>query len=364
MALPIESVLGIDQLTGLVADPMGGVPTPTMPAGFLTTTRQVPQRTSYYQRVTHLRSTAQLTDPDAPSKPSKQGNAGKIPVTLAHYREFDLHGPELMMQLLSPGSDMIQQMGVREIGRKTMNLNRRFDNARIATISSAILTGHIYFDGQGNLLPSSSGSVTDVDFNVPTNNTNNKNIGGWDTTSTDIAGQIADERRRLNQLTGLRYNHVVYGTNIPNYLGLNDSFKEYIKGSPALSQAFAANQIPQNFVAAGLTWWDCTDKWYEDADGTIQNWVPDDGIVLLPDPTDDWYEIQEGPYIIPEDLGSVYGGAESAVSGFAMVSGRFSYAMKSTDPPGIKQIVGDTFLPVIKVPGAIRRVADVTQAAT
>lgn len=363
MTLPIESILGIDTLTGLVANPKGGVPMPSLPAGFLTTVNPVESSTSYYNRVTNVRTVSQLTDQNAPAKPAGSPNAGKIPVTLAHSREFMLHGPELLQRLLQPGSQMVQDRAMAEVSRKTVEFNRRFDNGRIAAVCSALLTGFIYYDANGNLKASDQSAIT-VDFGVPTNNKNNTNIGSWDTDSTDIAGQLWTERRRLNQLTGLTYNNVVYGKNIPGHLGSNASFQQYINGSPALSQAFASNTIPANFVADGLTWWTGADKWYVDSDGTTQNWVGDNQIVLLPDPSSDWYEIQEGPYLIPEDVGTVYGGSEGAINGFAPVSGRFSYAIKSNDPPGIKQFIGDTFLPVVKVPGAIRYVSDVTQAAT
>lgn len=364
MTLPIESILGIDQLTGIVADPMGGVPVPSLPAGFLTIRQPVESMTSFYNRVTNVRTVAQLTDPHAPAKPSTSPNAGKIPVTLAHSREYIMHGAELLQRLLVPGSLAVQNRAVQEVGRKTAELNRRFDNSRIATVVSALMSGYIYYDANGNLLPSSSGAGITVDFGVPANNRNNTNIGAWDTTSTDVAGQIETERKRLNQLTGLTYSHVVYGANIPGYLGLNDAFKLYIQGAPALSQAFASRQIPANFVANGLTWWTGADKWYVDADGTTQNWVGANSIVLLPEPSSEWYEIQEGPYLVPEDLGSVYGTSEAAVGGFASVSGRFSYAIKSTNPPGVQQFVGDTWLPIVKVPGAIRIVTNVTSAAT
>jgi len=40
-------------------------------------------------------------------------------------------------------------------------------------------------------------------------------------------------------------------------------------------------------------------------------------------------------------------------------AGMFSYAEMLTDPPSIKMVAGDTFLPVIKVPKAVF-IADVT----
>lgn len=365
MPLPIESILGIDQLTGIVTNPKGGVPMPNLPSEFLTTKGPpVDGMTSYYDRVTNVRNTAQLTDPNAPAKPGETPNAGRIPVTLMHSREYILHGPELLMKLVAPGSQMAQDRAIQEIGRKSVEFARRFDNLRIATICSALATGKIYFTGKGKLLPSSSSASITVDFQVPTNNLNNTGIGAWNITSTDLLAQIEAEKLRLNQLTGLNYTNILYGKNIPGYLALNTAFASFINSSPVLAQSFASNTIPASFASPGMKWWNGSSLWYEDSDGTNQSWIGANQIVMFPDVTSDWYEIQEGGYIIPEDLGAVYGSSEQAVNGFVSVTGRFAYATKSSNPPGVQHFIGDTFLPVVKVPGALRICTNVTSAAS
>jgi len=166
-------------------------------------------------------------------------------------------------------------------------------------------------------------------------------------------------------LTGLAFRHCIYGKGVPQMLANNTAFSTFIQGSPALSQAFATNRVPNDFGQTGLTWWPGDDMWFQDASGTIQNWMGDNTIVLIPDPSPDWYEVQRGTYVIPAgSVGTVYGSAAEAAPGsFVEMTGRFSYATVSHDPPGIGQIVGDTYLPVIKVPGALRVVEDVTASA-
>lgn len=365
MTLPIESILGVNQLTGLVADPMGGVPMPNLPAGFFTTFRNVSGMKSSYFKTQNVRTVAQLTDPNAPSKRVGSPAGSEVPIQLFHSRENQFHNAVALQKLMSPSSQIEQDLAIEEIGRKTAELNRRQANLLITAVNTVLRNGKIWFDAEGNLLPSTSSSAITVDYSVPTDNTANKNIGDWETAGTNILLQLETELQRLNQLTGLRYTNIIYGKAIPQRLALNTAFASFINSAPVLAQSFAQNTVPADFGNMGLRWYKGSEMWYVDSAGTTRNWVGDDAIVILPDPSPEWYEIQRGTYMIPgNSVGDVYADAQSAVRSLREVTGRFSYATISHDPVGVTQIVGDTWLPVVKVPGAIRYVADVTASPT
>lgn len=357
----IETILGIETLTGVVANPANGVPVTHLPPAFLSTRVSVPSVNSSYHRVTHVRKTAPLTDLNSPSKSVDTPNAGKVSVTLATSLTNISIGPELFMRL-NDTNGAVQERAIAEVGRRSIEHRRLHDNTRISFVNSMLATGRIYFNGAGELLPNSSNSAYSVDYSVPANNLNNTGIGAWNTSSTDIIAQIEDEKVRLQQLTGLTFRHCIYGKNIPGYLVGNDDVTKFINNNPALQNPFAQRMIPNGLL--DLTWWRGNDMWYEDATGTMRNWCGDNTIILFPEPSSDWYEIQEAPYLIPNDQ-RIFGSIEAAVTGgFTTAPGMFSYAYTTIDPGGAKQVVGDIFLPVLKVPGALRIVTDVTQAAT
>jgi hypothetical protein len=78
----------------------------------------------------------------------------------------------------------------------------------------------------------------------------------------------------------------------------------------------------------------------------------DDTVIFTPDPEPDWWDVLEGSYLVPREIG-VAEDAMAALDDMETVYGMFNYGVVTTDPPTVKLVGGDTFLPVNKVPKAV-----------
>ena len=214
--------------------------------------------------------------------------------------------------------------------------------------------------------PSSSGAAVTVDYSVPSGNKGQLDVFGsgaiigasWATASTKIITHIRNIKKASIKKTGYQLAHCFYGENIAGYLSSNTEAKEYLARNPAMNQQIlSTGEIPDGFM--GLIWHPVDDAFFEDKNGTLQGQIGADDIVFVPEPSQDWYELVQGSFVIPTNLGSVTPDATAAVGSLTEVFGMYGYAKITDDPAGIKQFAGDTFLPTIKVPGAVF-IADTT----
>ena len=93
--------------------------------------------------------------------------------------------------------------------------------------------------------------------------------------------------------------------------------------------------------------WHVYDAGYLDASDTFHSFIPDDTVIIVP-----------GQKV----YGRMQVGTQEVPTGFSetvRVYGRFSYAVTQANPPGVNLYVGENFLPVVTLPGAVV-CADVT----
>jgi hypothetical protein len=261
------------------------------------------------------------------------------------------------------GSMMRQQLGRETIQRQLDVFGTRFRNLRMSCVYSALALGAIYFDGEGNLLPTSSGAKHTIDFSVPAGNKaqldwdgNGAIIGAsWGTAGTDILADIKAVKKAARTLTGIPITTAFYGENIPGYMANNNAIKNMIIGSPRLSEQFAANELPD---IGNLKWIPVEQAFFVDQAGATQRWFGADTVVFAPDPTPEWWEVIEGTYPVPRSI-QLAADMAAALGNFQQVSGPFSFANIGVNPPSLQHFAGDTFLTVLKNPNAIF-IADVT----
>jgi hypothetical protein len=223
-----------------------------------------------------------------------------------------------------------------------------------------LFKGQIYFDGAGNLLPSSSGAKVTVDYAVPAGNQGQLDVYGtsspildtsWDNAAAGISTQMQKLRKAARRLTGYSLAHAFYGENVLDYLLGNTKVKEILNRTPALRNDAAQSDIPSQLF--GLTWHPAYEAFFEDSGGTNQDLVGADQVLFTPEPTPDWIGWLEGTYPVPTTVGAISADAIAAAANVATVAGMFSYGQVVADPVTIKQVAGDTFLPVLKVPKAV-----------
>jgi len=353
MAKTLEQILGSVALTSLVNGIKGGVPDDVIPPEFMRVNRTVTGNTTKYRKVDNTRKVARLVQYGSASVRREQTGVSEVPITLMHTFEHQVFEAWVLQNLRS-AMDAEQRLGEDEVARQTAEFKRLFMNLRMASTMSMIAQGKIFFDSNGNMLPSSSSAVTTVDAGVPAGNRNQ--IGGiisakWSVAGTDIPVQIANLKKYARKLTGYRPMYAFYGANILSYFTGNDKMKEIINRNPAMQNAVLMNnEIPDGLM--GMKWRPIYESFFEDQDGSNQDLADDDTVVFTPDPSPEWWEVIEGTYAIPSNM--VLGGnALDVLATLRNVPGMFSYAEVQTDPPSIKQLAGDTFLPIIKVPNAV-----------
>lgn len=364
MAKTLDQILHWTNLTGVIRDPKMGIPSPLPPA-FLRPTRRITGNSGTYTKVDGNRKTARLVQYGAPSVRRELAGVSDKPFVALHSFEHVEHDMSVLTMLRNFNNPEVQRQGSQLVAERTVNFRQGFVNLRTAAIFQALFTGANYFDADGNLLNSSSGAVTSVDYAIPSGNKAQLDVFGagdiiaasWATAGTDIVSHVKNLKQASVKLTGYPLAHAFYGENILGYLLGNTDLSALIAGNPGYSQSFAQLEIPNGFL--GLNWHPCEEAFYVDDDGSYQELCGGDTVVFTPEPSSDWWEVVEGSYEVPTSIGSIGADATAMLNQFATTYGMFSYAKVLDDPGMIKHNAGDTFLAIPKVPGAIFQ-ADVT----
>jgi len=360
MAKTLQQILGGRNLTGVIQGIKAGVPDDLLPAAFMSPTRTVEGEYGTYTKVEGTRQTARIAQYGSPSQQRQLKGISEVSIKLIHTIESIYHKPAVLMNLTHVQDDQKQRLGEQEIARRTAEFKRLFSNLRLASVYSLLARGAIYFDAEGNLLPDATGAQVTVDFGVPAGNKDQLDVFGdgnpiisasWATAETPIHKQISALKKASRQLTGYPIRHAFYGANVLDYLLGNTKLKELIHNSSALREQAAGGEVPTGLL--GLQWHPVNEAFYVDADEVCQDFFGADTVVFTPEPTPDWYELVEGTYPVPTDVGSVSADGEAAVESVSVEAGMFSYAVVTADPVAIKHVAGDTFLPVLKVPKAL-----------
>jgi hypothetical protein len=283
-------------------------------------------------------------------------------VKLCHFFEEIHLSPLVYQNLCAYNSYERQQDGIEEVSRQIQNFKQVFANARIMATMSMLFKGKIWFDDDGNLLPTSSGEFHTVDYNIPANNMNQLNgaiTASWAIAATDIAGNIRNVKQASIRTTGYEVKTALYGKNIPKYFtSSNDAVKYYLARNPQKNEQFlATGEIPPGMFDID-NWIPAWKSFYEDSTATVQSFVDDDAIVFLPEVDQSQYEMMEGTFQVPKTFQPTINPA-SPMSDYEEIQGMFAYSVPSHNPPSATIYVGDTYLPIWKNPQSIW-IADVT----
>lgn len=363
MANSLEQILGAQNLTGYIQSVKSGVPR-LIPDAFFNLTRDVISDYATYRMVKGTRRVAQTGEYGGPSKAAPQQDVSEVPVKLIHAVENQQYKQTLLQNLQGFGTPGSQKMAEDEVERQTVEFKRRLENLRTMSATYALIKNKIWLKGDGTFLPSSSGAVVTIDYQVPSAqnaalSTVVSGAASWATSSTDIIGAINSIKNLAAKKTGFPLKYAFYGPKVVGYLLGNTNLQTLIARNPNYNSAYLnTGDIPGGFLE--LNWIPLRDAFYEDGSGTNQTPIGDNQVIFTPDITTEWYEMLNGSYLIPENTGVIGGDAMSVLGRMQQNYGAFSYAVATTDPISIKQVCGDTFLPVIKNPNVIWNVTDVT----
>ena len=356
MTVTLEQILGFENMLKVMATPFGGVPNVWGPEFLTIKEPGIVGDTATWLEAPNSRQTAPTTNYGSASRRLNQQSTVTRQAKCIHSYTNMVHQMPVLTALRNYEQPTVQARGRQYIDFQTVEAQRKYTNLRISAITSAFRYGAIYFDGAGNMLPTSSGATLTVNFNVPANNQNQLNSAisaAWSTAGTDILNDLLTIQLRAVQGSGLPLTRAYYGSSIPHYLAENTAIANLLDSDAMLASQIGMGKIPANFGFEGLRWIPLHTAFFEDAAGDNQTWFPSDFVVFMPEPSAAWYGMIEGSFEVPDGALSIRGTAADCTSDMRSITGMGTYAKLEDDPPGIKQFFVDTFLPALKVPSAI-----------
>ena len=354
----LEQILYYRNLTGVIQTVKSGIPS-ILPEAFHKPGRSLSGNRGEYFRITGTRQVARQVMYGAPAKRRELRDIDNVPFTMIHSFEGQQWPMALMVALTKMDSLERDEKGREQAEYQTREFKRLFSNLRIATALYALFQGKICFDTGGNLTTTTNataGGVT-VDYQIPANNTGSLNSTltcGWNNATAPIMTDLLKLQTTAAKATGYELTHAFYDDTVPGYIGRNTEAQNFLKLNPAMNQHYlTTGAIPNGF--GGIAQWIPAGKaFFNDKNGTNQKIISTDGVVFTPDPSEEWWEIFQGSYLVPNSVLPVLGGDSSLIKANSTeVFGMFGYGMLTLNPFMVEQVAGDTFFPAVKVPASL-----------
>ena len=354
MAQTLEQILGGINRLETIETIKAGLPQ-VLPRGFMATNERVIGRSVTYDKVLGVRSFAQATQYGAPAREVSRVGRTKAVANAIHSFESMTHDPLILQNLLGNAGLQLQAFATQELLRQTKNFAVRQNNLRTGAVASAFANGKLWTDINGNLLFNSTGATVTIDYGVPANNTGQLNgtlTSGWENATADIVGDIQKVKKLALETTGYPLKYAFYGQNILKYILGNNEAPNLLRGNPALqNQYYTTGEIPDGFC--GLEWVPVYNAFGINSSGTVTEFFGGDNITFTPDPDPEWYDLIEGSFLVPNNLGAATPDAVTQAGALSQIYGMSSYAKVTDNPATIQQFSVDTFLPTIKNGSAI-----------
>lgn len=357
-SVSMADVLGAPQLCGSYETVKGGVPD-IFPPAFYTVDQEVEGNKGSYFQSDGQRQTSRLTAYGASSTSVQLKGTTEVPVILYHVAENFTVPMTKMAGLIRPdssGSDLlIDEKGVKEISKHVKNSVIRVRNLKTAVLGQLFSLGNNYWDGVGNLLPSSSGAKTTSASQIAA-----ANIGAltsvlsgqlaWGNPASDIEDTLIQLDQLAMDSTGYPIRYAIYGRNIPKYMSNNSKMTAYLARNPVANDLYVKNS---GIAPLGnMTWIPGYQSSFRDQNDVTQRIVGDDQVTFVPEPDTSWLGWINGSTPIPGSI-DIEKDAMAALANVQFVHGDYMYAMVSADPVALKLVFGTTSLPTIRVPKAV-----------
>jgi len=351
MAKSISDLLGYTTLTGIIQATTPGLPD-VFPPAFWANPKPVLLDAGRYTQVFGNRQTARQAMYGAPAQNRQLAEVDIKDVKLVHSIESIQIDPKTMAALREKDSYK-QDVGFEEVKRQIAYFRDYFKNLRQAMLAFVICKGNIWFDANGNLLPTSSGAQVTVPMNINANNQNQLNgiiSAPWNNNATDIQSQLRKLKQQAAIQSGYPLKYAFYGKNVPSYLTQNNYVVEYMTRNSSRQNEFLSDaELPNLF---GLTWMPLYEFFYNDSTNTPQVVIGDDDVIFTPEVSSAWYEPLEGTYPVPTTI-NIQTDAVAAMDSCKYIPGMFAYGYTTLAPVGINMTMGDTVLPVVKIDKSI-----------
>lgn len=363
MAYDIEQLLSLPKLMEVVEAVKSGLPNP-LPSEFFSITEDMPGHMGRYFATKGQRRVARRVEYGAPALNREQKGFDSRDVKLLHSFEEMTLDPYVLVQLMS--LDAYQNdMGAMETARQVREFTQLQHNLEIAAVAQVLANGAIYFNDDGNLLPSSSGAEFTIDFDVPAGNKNQLDWDGsgaiigasWATATTNIPLDLREIDIAGTRLTGFPPWGVIYGRNVPEYFTQNNYVKDFFYRNMKMNPEYLnTGQVPDGLF--NLRWFPGYTMFFEDETATFRSLVGDDTCIFFPKPDRNWWTFMRGTTPVPNSI-DIQTSLQAAVAALTQAKGLFLYGRLLDNPCKIVLRGGNTFLPIVKNPDVLF-IADVT----
>ncbi len=354
--IALEDVLGVAPLTEALRVTTSGIPDP-LPAELSVVKPQnrfLGDR-ARYRRIQGARTTAKLAAYGAagrrvPLQPIGQQDVRMLFISMEFFIDVN------MLNRLTSFESYNQDEGLDFVREQIAQLGKRIKNTEIVCKTSMLRYGAIYWDADGNILPSASGASYTISAQVP--GTHQNQINGiistsWALVNTDIFGQIRAIQFDSIEATGMRQKNAGYGINIPKYFQTNSTLQSYfVRNAGFRDKLVETGEIPEGF--GGIkNWWPAWEAFFEDQNGTNQALWDGDLVVMTPDMGGpeakmDWWAMMHGSAAVLRDLGA-HADALGALKNCPQEYGESGWAIPTfTAPIGVQVTLQHCFLPIIK----------------
>lgn len=360
----IEAILNSRVLSGAIQKTTMGLPTGGLPNELVNPTgamlRNVVGDSATFITGRGSRRTASQAHRDAPAVKRATIGVGEQSIKLLNFKNTLEVKADTLMGLQSSDA-MTSQIAQDEVGRRVKIAAQEVQNSRVAAVSSSLALGALYYDGNGDMLPTSSGAVVSIDLGVPSANKSQIARGtsgaslvteSWANSTAKIITHMQNINTASVKLSGQRLTTAYYGANIINYFLNNNQTMDLINANNAFQTAFAGLKIPDGFL--GLKWYPLHEQFYEDSSGTNQTFSSADVITFTPDPNAGWYEMTVGTTPVPTKL-SVDSDVSATLASLSNAQGQYAYAFLNPglNPVAATMVYGDCVLPWFPVPEAV-----------
>lgn len=347
-----NQLFGTNLLSTQITNPSGGLQA-GFPTGFLSVTKPVNGNVTSWTVVGDTRDTGTITAYGNPATRRNLQAKSLGKAVLMHTSDQIAIGQEVLNEILTP-SGVNDDRGEMEIARQTSQTALHILNSRVASIVSMLAGTGVYVSDKGQIVDSTySGAVQHVDFGIPAANTGN--LGGiitakWDIAATAIATQFENIQRQ----------RIINGTPPLRYCGYGPGVMDALLNNTIVAKMLTANNVRVDTSTQvieglfGMIWYPLTGNFLKStAAGAFVNPFAKK-VVMHPQPTRDWYEMQEGSYVLAGSGTAAFeNNASEIAKSLVKVQGAYSIAKWETNPMSIVQTYGDTWLPVMYQPSAI-----------
>ena len=362
----LEDIIGITPLTEALRATTSGIPDPFPPEfSVVKPSNRILGDRAKYTRINGARTTAKLAAYGAPGRRVPLQPISQVPFRML-FVAMEINIDANMLNKLQAFEQYVQDEGLDWLAYQISEVAKRMVNTRIVAKASMLRYGVIYWDADGNILPSAGGAAFSFSANIPANNQNQLNgiiAAPWPLANTDILGHIRKLKQQSAQDTGLRPEHCMYGLNIPLYFQTNATLQAYLARNPNWRDTLVdTGDIPGNF--AGIKrWTNVSHAFFEDQNGTNQLLWDDDLCVFTPEMNQpdkmDWWGMYEGSAAVLNGF-DAYADPMGAMKNLKQEYGQSGYSVPLLTPPlGWTSFFQDCWLGAIKNEKAVYQ-ADTT----